>query len=206
MNLFDSTDFASLDHGRASAERARRGTLVAHLGDQVIITGDVAHHASFVDGVSHWLLAEAMLAHPHGHQSRRTMSMIRRADRHCIDALAHFIEHLAEIIVCPGTGELVLGTTERVVVDIADRDDVPIRFCITGVTGAFTTDTDTAKADFVDRGSAGFGRDSTGGPKASASGSRRLHEITSVRSVCHTKSSFGKIEAWGRTFIGNERG
>ena len=96
--------------------------------------------------------------------------MIRRADRHCIDALAHFIEHLAEIIVFPGTGELVLGTTERVVVDIADRDDVPIRFCITGVTGAFTTDTDTAKADFVDRGSAGFGRDSTGGPKASASG------------------------------------
>ena len=82
------------------------------------------------------------------------MGVIGRADGDGVDALADFVEQLAEVVVLGGLGELVgLGpAVERVVVDVADGHDVAMIRGVVRVAASFAADADAGEADhFVRR-------------------------------------------------------
>ena len=56
------------------------------------------------------------------------MTMIGRADGHGVDRLAELVEHLAEVIELLGLLEALLrsGFRQRVIVDVADRNEVAV--------------------------------------------------------------------------------
>ncbi len=72
--------------------------LVAHLRGHLHLAGDLAQAAGFVDRVRQRLLREAVLAQLHGHGAGRGVRVVGRADGDGVDALAHLVEHLAEVV------------------------------------------------------------------------------------------------------------
>src|SRR6185369_16425688 len=82
------------------------------------------HKPRFIDGMREWLLTIDMLAQTHSANAGRGMMMIGSGDDHRIDLLVHFIEHLAVIVVLLCAGILLAPGIQRIVVDVAESDDV----------------------------------------------------------------------------------
>ena len=121
--------------------------LVPHLRRQLVLSRYLAHQASLVDRARQRLLAETVLAHPHGHQRGRGMIVVRRAHGDRIDARLHLLEHLAKIVesfrLLEGTLRALL---ERAVVDITDGHDVAVIGRVGRVAIPFASHTDAGKA------------------------------------------------------------
>src|SRR5579871_1662334 len=77
--------------------------------------------------------------------------MVRRADRHRVDALAHLLEHLAIVGVFLGARESLCGAVEGVLIHVADRHDVAKGGGMVGIAFAFSSDADTGEIDFLIR-------------------------------------------------------
>jgi hypothetical protein len=67
------------------------------------------------------------------------------ADRHGIDAIGHFVEHLAEVDVLLGLWKSQCGLFETFFIDIAQGDDVAVATSIVTIAGTLAVDTDTGK-------------------------------------------------------------
>jgi len=81
------------------------------------------NQAGLVDRVRQGLLAVTMLAHPHGHDARQGVRVVRRADDHGVDLTLDLLQHLAEIEKGLGPGELPASRTKLGLIDIAEGHD-----------------------------------------------------------------------------------
>ena len=98
--------------------------------------------------------------------------MVGRAHGHGIDALAHLVEHLSEVVELLGLLEAVLaGGVELAVVDVADGDHVARAAGVVGIALALALDADAGHGDFFVGRAAGLGLRTAGYPIAHAGGS-----------------------------------
>ncbi len=92
-----------------------------------------------------------MLTEPHGGGRDNGMIMIGRADSDRVDAVGHFVEHIAPVLVAPGRGMGIADFRQGVVVDIADGNDVAKARGIFGLFLSFAADANAGEADFFVR-------------------------------------------------------
>ena len=127
MNFLYLADGASADHRGDFTEVGVGRALIAHLRCQFLFGGNAAQQIRFVDGVRERLLAKAMLAGPHGQQSGRPVIMIGNADGDSVDLISRLSDHLAEVVELRRAVEpLLFSLIEFIVVDVADRDNLPV--------------------------------------------------------------------------------
>ena len=147
MDLADRADHAGLDDLDRAAQPVFGRALVAHLRGHLLLGGHLAHHAGLVDRVRQRLLAVDVLAHLHGHDRGRGVRVVGRADGDGVDLLAHLREHLAEVVVLLGVGEARRLGVQRVVVDVAEGDDVAVLAGLAAVAAALAADADAGDVD-----------------------------------------------------------
>ena len=139
--------------------------------------GHLGHQPGLVDRVRQRLLAEAVLAHPHGHQRGRGVGVVGRADGHRVDALAHLVEHLAEVGVALGLGKpLLAGVVQRAFVDVADGDHVAGVAGVARIARALAANADAGHGDRSLGDLLSCGANAAGHPKANARDGGRLQE------------------------------
>ena len=148
-DLLDRPEDTGPDQFDARAEAILRGSLVAHLGAELLLGGEGAHDPGFLDRPGQRLLAEAVLAHPHGHHAGRGMRVVGRADRHGVDLVAQLLEHLAVVEVLLRLGEVFRHLVEDVLVDVAEGDDLAVLAGVVGVAVTFAADSDAGEADLL---------------------------------------------------------
>ena len=98
--------------------------LRAHLRGPLVFVGDLGQDAGFADRVRQRLLAVAVLAHPHRHRGGRRVDMIGRTHHDGVDLAVHLLEHLAEVAIPLGLGELLHRRLAAPVVDVAEGHDI----------------------------------------------------------------------------------
>ena len=147
-------DHARLDDFDGAAQAALGAALVAHLRRQVLLFGQLPHHARLADGLDQRLLAEAVFAHLHRPDRRHAVVMVRRGNGHRIDVLAHFIQHLAVIAVLLGWGNFSANCLaflpSVLLVHVADGHDVAAALRgVAAVAVAFAAHADAGDVDAV---------------------------------------------------------
>ena len=106
MDRVDVADGAVPDPLAERADRVEGVALVAELGHDLVFLGGLHQGPDLADGVRQRLLAVDVLApFDRGHR-RHGVGMVRRADDHRVDLVAHLVEHLAVVLVHLGVGEL----------------------------------------------------------------------------------------------------
>ena len=139
------SDHAGLDELHRAPEAALRTALVAHLGSEFLVAGEISHHAGFPHGLGEGLLAIDVLAHLHRHDAGDSVDVIRCGNSDAVDLIAHFGEHFAEVRVFLGIGEPLGHGIEPLLVNIAETDDLSAAFRgVESITLSFACDTDTA--------------------------------------------------------------
>ena len=139
------SDHAGLDELHRAPEAALRTALVAHLGSEFLVAGEISHHAGFPHGLGKGLLAIDVLAHLHRHDAGHSVDVIRCGNSDAVDLIAHFGEHFPEIRVFLGIGEPLGHGIEPLLVNIAETDDLSAAFRgVESITLSFACDTDTA--------------------------------------------------------------
>ena len=145
MELERFSDHAGLDELNRAPEAALRTALVAHLGSEFLVAGEISHHAGFPHGLGKGLLAIDVLAHLHRHDAGHSVDVIRCGNSDAVDLIAHFGEHFPEIRVFLGIGEPLGHGIEPLLVNIAETDDLSAAFRgVESITLSFACDTDTA--------------------------------------------------------------
>ena len=150
-DFLDRPENPGPDQLDALAEAVLGRALVAHLGAELLLGGEGAHQPRFLDRPGQRLLAEAVLAHPHGHHARRGVGVVGRADGHGVDLVAQLLEHLAVVEVLLRFGVLLPHLVEDVAVDVAEGDDLAVRAGVVGVAVALAADADAREADLLVR-------------------------------------------------------
>ena len=151
MDLLDRSQNARSDELDALAEAGLGGPLVAHLGAELLLGGERPHEACFLDRPGQRLLAEAVLAHAHGHHAGRGVRVVGRADGHGVDLVAQLLEHLAVVEVLLRLGVLFPHLLELMLVDVAEGDDLAVLAGVVGVALTLAADADAREADFLIR-------------------------------------------------------
>ena len=124
MDLADRADGPGLHELHHAAVVVVGVDLRAHLRDELLLPGDLGHDAGLVHRVRERLLAVAVLAQLHGHDGRRGVGMVRRADHHRVDLAVHLVQHLAEVLVPLGRRELLKCLGRVGVIDVAQGHEV----------------------------------------------------------------------------------
>ena len=150
MQLERIADDTGLNDFDGAAQAVLGAALIAHLRGEPLLVGQLAHEAGLMDGLGQRLLAEAMLAHLHCTDGGDAVSVVRGGDGDGVDLAAHLFVELPEVLVFLGIRELLGLTIERILIDIAERDDGAATGCgIVGVTVTLTADADTGDVDAV---------------------------------------------------------
>jgi len=124
VHLADRPDRPALDQLDHAAVVVLGVDLRAHLRGQLVLDGQIGHHAGLVHFVRERLFAVAVLAHLHGHDAGHGVGVIGGAHHHGVDLLVHFAEHLAEVGVGFGLRMALGGRGEVVLVHVAQCHDV----------------------------------------------------------------------------------
>ena len=105
-----------------------RSPLVAHLRSHVVLFGQLGQQAGLIYRVGQRLLAIHVLAHGQRFGRDDGMGVVGRSHQDRIDALAHFIIHLAVIIIPLGVGKTLENRLGITPVHVAQGHDI-IRLC-----------------------------------------------------------------------------
>ena len=108
--------------------------------------------------------------------------MIGSANRDCIDFFTDFIEELTVIVECLCIFEILvlLALGDRVIVNIANSNDLSIVGCVLRIAGAFTSNPDTREADFFESRSTLFRSYTTCNPVPGTYRCGGLEETTTI--------------------------
>ena len=196
VDFLDRAESVGAEQFDAGAEAVGRRALVAHLGAEVLLGGELPHYAGFLDGPGQRLLAEAVLAHLHGHDAGRGVGVVGRAHGDGVDLAVHLLEHLAVVEVLLGVRELLGLLVERLFVDVAEGDDLAVAAGVVRVAIALAADADAGEADFlIDRRFTHAGDGGRGGEQERArAGQRRLsEEATTVLTTRHLGATPGDL-------------
>jgi hypothetical protein len=93
------------------------------------------------------LLAETVFPHLHRHHGGSGVRVVRHADRDGVNALVHLGEHFTIVVVYLGLRVAFLGSGEGVVINVADRHNIPEAGGISGITLAFPSDSNTGEGN-----------------------------------------------------------
>ena len=140
---------AGADELDARAEPVLGGALIAHLRAELFLGGEGPHQPGFLDRPGQRLLAEAVLAHSHGHDAGRGVGVVGRADGHGVDLVAELLEHLAVIKVLLCFGILLAHLVEDVAIDVAEGDDLAVTAGVVGIAVSLAADADAGKAHLL---------------------------------------------------------
>ncbi len=177
----DLAHHACLDYGRRLARHRVGGIVVAHLRGQLVFPRQLPQHAGFINRVRQRLLHEGVFLHPHRHGRRGGMTVVGRAHGHRVDALLHFLEHLAKIVVLLGLGEGDRSGVEVILIDVADRHHVARPAGIAGIAQALAVQADTGHGDPRVGRAALLGLRARGQPIADARGGGGLQKLAASR-------------------------
>ena len=106
VDRVDVADRAILDPFAERANRIEGVALVAELGHDLVLLGRLHQGPDLADGMGQRLLAIDVLAPLDRRHRRHRVGVVRRADDHRVDLVAHLLEHLAIVLVHLGLGEL----------------------------------------------------------------------------------------------------
>ena len=188
MNFLHLADGPGADNFNSLTQAIFCGTLVAHLGADLLFPGKFPENTGFLDRMGKWLLHIYMFAHAHGHGGGGGMCVIRSADHHAINILAHFLEHLAEIVVLFRLGELLTLLAKGIVIHIADGNHIAELSCLINVTATLATHTHAGEAQaFQCRGFCGCCGNATSKPETCAGNGRVLNKTTTIHLLRHEK-------------------
>ena len=181
MNGLDFANDAGLDLCDAAAHRVKRGALVAHLGADAVLLGEIAEVTGFADRTGQRLLRIGVLAGLNGGRGNDRVHMVGRTDRNGVDLIHHFREEFAIVGIELGIRifEVLSLALKRVLVGVAQRDDFAVKSGLVDIAGAFAANADTGDRESFQSGSARDFSGGTGGDEeARASDGRRLEEVT----------------------------
>ena len=106
IDLPHRPDEAGLNDLDRAAQAVFGAALIAHLGGDLVLLGELAEQPRFIDRVRQGLLAIDMFAHAHGGGGGDGVHVIRRGHDDRIQRLL-LVEHLAEVLVELGVGILL---------------------------------------------------------------------------------------------------
>ena len=124
MNLANRPEHAGVDPFLGEAGALVGVPLIAHLGDDPVLQRGGLEEARFLDRVRQGFLHVDVLAHFNRHERDWKMHVIGRGHRDCIDAVAHFREHLPVVAITCRLRQLRERALARDKIDVAQRDDV----------------------------------------------------------------------------------
>ena len=127
MHRLDFSDHAVVDQLHAGAVRLVAVDLVPHLRDHLRDLRLPAHLPHLPHRVCERLLAIHMLAHFHRRHRHGRVPVVGRRDRHRINLVAQFREHLAPVLIVRRAGEYIVHLVEAVRVHIAECDELRLR-------------------------------------------------------------------------------
>ena len=161
--------------------------------------GELAQHAGFVERLGHRLLHEGVLAQLHAHRRGHRVAVVGRADGDRVDALAHLVEHLAEVVILlrrlrPASRPRRRGARRRC---RRSRPPRPARPASCRVAGPLAADADAGEADLLDGRPALARGDAAQRPVANAEGRRGLHELSAGCSAGHAKVLLSQMKISG---------
>ena len=99
-------------------------SLVAELGGDIHLLGDLRQLASFPHGMGKRFFAIDMLAHQHRLAGGMKVGVVRRADDDGINLLVQLIQHHAEILEFPSLVELFKTLARFGFIDVTHGDNV----------------------------------------------------------------------------------
>jgi hypothetical protein len=116
------------------------------------------------------------------------MAMIGSADGEGLDALAHLVEHLAEIEVFFGLGPALGGEIQVFLVDVADRHDVSQAAGVVRIAGPLAAHADARELHLFISRQAFPRRDAPQCPIPRSDSCRRLQEPAAICSATHVNT------------------
>ena len=97
-------DQAGLNDFDGATETAAGASLVAHLGGDLLLPGEVTQVAGLENRVGQRFLNVGVLAHFHRARGGECMMMVGRGNDHRVDVLANFVEHFTVVAIDFGLG------------------------------------------------------------------------------------------------------
>jgi hypothetical protein len=154
--------------------------LVTHLGDAVVLLGNLTQPASFPNGPRQRLLAINVLAHLHRRGGNHGVSVIGGRDRDGIELVPHRLEHLAIVDVLifdlHQRGEAI----EKLAVDVAEANHFTQAIGGFGVAPPLATDPDAGDLHFFVRRSRLLSQRAPRHPEPGTNRGRGLQELSTV--------------------------
>ena len=124
MDLANGPQRAGPEDLDGPAERLGGGALVAHLGGDLALCGQLPQRAALAEVVGQRLFAEDVLAGPHRGRGDDGVGVVGHGGDDGVDLLIHLIEHLAVVAETAGVGDLLCSALGTAVVDIAQGHDI----------------------------------------------------------------------------------
>ena len=119
VGLADRADRPGRHEFHRPADAFRRRSLVARLGDHLVLRGRLPHHAGFLHGPSQRFLAIDVLAPFHGRHGRHGVRVIGRAHDAGVDVFVEFVQQAAKVLVAFGLRMLFEGLGSPAVMHVA---------------------------------------------------------------------------------------
>src|SRR6185503_17793795 len=197
VNFLDPADQAGMNDFDGAAQAGLGAALVAHLGGELLLGGELSEDAGLVDGLHQGLLAVDVLAELHRGACDDAVAVVGGGDGDGVDLVAHLVEHFAKIFEGFGVGVLLGRELEVVGIDVAQGDDLAAGLGrVFNVGGALAGAADGGDADLLvgagDLGGDDVGEGDCGGGDAAAlehgAAGGFLGRLSGVRS--HGFSSF----------------
>lgn len=138
---------AGLDHFHRSPQPRFCAALIAHLRREILFLRQLPHGPRFVDRLRERFLAKTMFAQPHRADRGAAVVMVRSRNRNGVDILVYFFEHLPVVAKQFGIGELLSFLVQRVLIDIAQGDDIAVLAGGGAIAVAFAADADARHVD-----------------------------------------------------------
>ncbi len=158
MNRMDLADGAVPDPLAKVADAIEGVTLIAQLGDDVLLFSRLHQSTNLVHRVGQRFFAVEMLpVFQNGHR-RHGVKMIGRGDHDSVDLLVHFIQHLAKVLKLLGVRKLLEGSRSLARVGISQGHDIGKASDAVDIIGAPATDANASKVDLLARGGGSAGR------------------------------------------------
>ena len=143
VNLLHRSDHTSLDDLNGAPQPIFGAALVAHLGHDFVIFGQLAQVASFVNRLGQRFLAVNVFPHLDRSRGNDAVQVIRNGNRDRINILLLFLKHLAPVLVGIGRGVLLARVRCLALVRITNRYNV-LGTAMLNITAAFASGTDAA--------------------------------------------------------------
>ena len=148
MQFGDLADDPRLDHLDRATQAAAGAALIAHLGGQFSVAGQLPQDAGFMDRLGERLLTVNMLAQAHGRGGGDAVDVVGRGYGHRVDGFADLVEHLPEVLELLGLRILLPLLGERGSVDVAQANNGAATTCrIVGVAGTLAAHADATDLD-----------------------------------------------------------